>query len=72
MAIARSLVTRPVVVLADEPTGNLDSRTADEIMELFHRLHEQYSTSLVIVTHDKDIAARTQKTYYLKDGGLLP
>jgi putative ABC transport system ATP-binding protein len=72
VAIARSLVNRPAVVLADEPTGNLDSKTADDIMALFTRLHGQYSTSFVIVTHDKDIAARTEKTYFLKDGGLTP
>jgi ABC-type lipoprotein export system ATPase subunit len=72
VAIARSLVNRPAIVLADEPTGNLDSKTADDIMALFARLHGQHSTSFVIVTHDRDIAARTEKTYFLKDGGLAP
>jgi ABC-type lipoprotein export system ATPase subunit len=72
VAIARSLVNRPAVVLADEPTGNLDTKTAEDIMALFQRLHGQHSTSFVIVTHDRDIAARTEKTLFLKDGGLAP
>jgi putative ABC transport system ATP-binding protein len=68
VAIARSLVNRPGLVLADEPTGNLDSATAEEILNLFKELHQQISTSFLIITHDQDIAARTQKTYILKDG----
>jgi ABC-type lipoprotein export system ATPase subunit len=71
VAIARSLVNRPGLVLADEPTGNLDSATADEILKLFNDLHQQMSTSFLIITHDQDIAARTQKTYILKDGGFV-
>jgi ABC-type lipoprotein export system ATPase subunit len=70
VAIARSLVNRPGLVLADEPTGNLDSVTAEEILDLFTELHQQTSTSFLIITHDQDIAARTQKTYILKDGGF--
>ncbi len=70
VAIARSLVNHPAIVFADEPTGNLDSKTADDIMGLFQGLHGMRSTSFLIVTHDKDIAARTEKTYYLKDGEL--
>jgi ABC-type lipoprotein export system ATPase subunit len=68
VAIARSLVNAPMLVLADEPTGNLDSTTADTIMELFSRLHSQLSTTFVIVTHDKDIAGKTQGTYILSEG----
>lgn len=70
VAIARSLVNHPGLILADEPTGNLDSGTAEEILNLFQELHQQLSTSFLIITHDKDIAARTQKTYILKDGGF--
>lgn len=70
VAIARSLVNRPDIVLADEPTGNLDSKTAESIMELFSKLHGNHSTTFVIVTHDKDIAEKTERIYYLKDGGL--
>ena len=70
VAIARSLVNRPGLVLADEPTGNLDSATAEEILSLFKELHQQLSTSFLIITHDQDIAAQTQKTFILKDGGF--
>ncbi len=70
VAIARSLVNQPDLVLADEPTGNLDSATAEEIMHLFAQLHQQMETSFLIITHDSDIAGLTQKTYTLKDGEL--
>ena len=70
VAIARSLVNRPGLILADEPTGNLDSATAEEIMALFKELHKSYATSFLIITHDQDIADQTQKIYILKDGGL--
>jgi ABC-type lipoprotein export system ATPase subunit len=68
VAIARSLVNEPIMVLADEPTGNLDSSTAVTIMDLFDNLHSKLFTTFVIVTHDKDIATRTQKTYNLHEG----
>ncbi len=71
VAIARSLVNRPGLILADEPTGNLDSATAEEIISLFKELHQQMSTSFLIITHDQDIASQTQKTYILKDGGFV-
>lgn len=70
VAIARSLVNAPTVVLADEPTGNLDSKTAGAILDLFDRLHQQLSTTFIIVTHDKDIAQRTQKIYELREGTI--
>jgi ABC-type lipoprotein export system ATPase subunit len=70
VAIARSLVNRPDLVLADEPTGNLDSSTAKDIMALFRTLHESLDTTFLIITHDRDIAAYTQKTFTLQDGGL--
>ena len=67
VAIARALVNDPVLVIADEPTGNLDSRSGEEIMSLLHKLHEQ-GTTIVMVTHDSTIAAHTQRTISLKDG----
>lgn len=70
VAIARSLVNRPGLVLADEPTGNLDQTTAEEIMLLFNHLYQKMDTAFLIITHDRDIAAHTRKIYTLKDGGL--
>jgi putative ABC transport system ATP-binding protein len=70
VAIARSLVNRPDLVLADEPTGNLDQTTAEEIMLLFNHLQKKMDTTFLIITHDRDIAAHTRKIFTLKDGGL--
>ncbi|HEX7241165.1 MAG TPA: ABC transporter ATP-binding protein [Longimicrobiaceae bacterium] len=67
VAIARALVTRPSIVLADEPTGNLDSRTSDEIMALFGRLHADGQT-IVMVTHEPDVAAHAGRVVTLRDG----
>ncbi len=72
VAIARSLVNRPKIVLADEPTGNLDEATSDKIMNLFESLHKKYSTTFVIVTHEKDIAKKTKKVYQLSNRRLSP
>jgi len=71
VAIARSLVGNPKLVLADEPTGNLDTKTSASIMELFQKLNKKLKTTFVIITHDKDIAAETQKKYELTDKGLI-
>ncbi len=67
VAIARALVTRPSILLADEPTGNLDSRTSEEIMALFERLHVDGQT-IIMVTHESDIAAHTERLVVLRDG----
>jgi putative ABC transport system ATP-binding protein len=67
VAIARALINNPVLVIADEPTGNLDSHSGEEIMNLLHKLHAQ-GTTIVMVTHDPKIAAHTQRTVHLIDG----
>jgi putative ABC transport system ATP-binding protein len=70
VAIARSLVNDPVVILADEPTGNLDTRTSLEIMEIFQRLNEKGIT-IVIVTHETDIATFTKRNVIFRDGKII-
>src|SRR6202167_3975527 len=67
VAIARALVNSPSIILADEPTGNLDSKTGDEIMALFARLHQSGNT-IILVTHESDIAAHAHRVIRLRDG----
>lgn len=69
VAIARALVNEPSILLADEPTGNLDSKTGQEILNLFHKIHSQGNT-IIIVTHDRDNAQQAQRIIYLKDGKI--
>jgi predicted ABC-type transport system involved in lysophospholipase L1 biosynthesis ATPase subunit len=72
VAIARALVLGPSVVLADEPTGNLDPHTADEVVDLFLRLNSEAGTALVLVTHNEKLANRLAKKCYLVEGRLRP
>ncbi len=70
VAIARSLINKPKLVLADEPTGNLDSSTADEVFNLFIKLARDYNTSVIMVTHNIELAKKMDKIYELKHGAL--
>ena len=70
VAIARALAANPALILADEPTGNLDSRTGAEVMALFHELHESGNT-IVLITHDAKIAAETPRAIHIHDGRVL-
>jgi len=67
VAIARALVTNPGILLADEPTGALDSKTGDEIMELFNKLHQEGNT-IILITHEQEIANHAHRTIFIKDG----
>ncbi len=71
VAIARALVNQPSIILADEPTGNLDSKAGEEVMRIFQDLNEQYGITIIIVTHEPDIAAHTRRIVRLGDGLLV-
>ncbi|MFH1589482.1 MAG: ABC transporter ATP-binding protein [archaeon] len=71
VAIARSLANSPEVILADEPTGNLDSETGLRVMDFLKKLHKEKGTTIVMVTHDRRVAEQAQRTEYLKDGVIV-
>ena len=69
-AIARALIMNPKIILADEPTGNLDSKTGDEILDLLEKLNKDLGVTLVLVTHEPNVAQRTKRKIYLRDGRI--
>jgi hypothetical protein len=69
-AIARALLNRPAIILADEPTGNLDSANSHDIIQLFQQIRERYGTTVIIATHDTEVAAQADRVITLKDGRL--
>ena len=71
MAVARALVNHPAILLADEPTGNLDSATSEEIMGFLQKLNRDQSITLVMVTHEHDIAAYASRIIHMKDGRVI-
>lgn len=71
VAIARALINNPAIILADEPTGNLDSRTGEEIMHLFRQLHTEQGITLILVTHSPEIAAQADRTITMRDGVVV-
>ena len=70
VAIARSLISTPKILLADEPTGNLDSKTGQDIMDLLLQINKEQNTTLMIVTHDTELITGAQRKIFLKDGHL--
>lgn len=71
VAIARALLTRPKILLADEPTGNLDSKNSKAIIDLFEEIRQRYGMTIIVVTHDPQIAARADREIVLKDGEIV-
>ena len=71
IAVARSLINRPKVIFADEPSGNLDSKNAQLVFDIFNQLTKEFNTSLLIVTHDPDFALKTDRIIEMADGEIV-
>ena len=71
MAIARALVNQPSILLADEPTGNLDSKTSEEIMGIFQRLNREMGITIIMITHEPDIASFAKRVILFRDGKIV-
>ena len=70
MAIARALIARPDIIFADEPTGNLDSKSGGEVMRMLEEIHQRFGKTLVVITHDSRIARRAGRQFVIEDGRL--
>ena len=71
MAIARAMINDPAIILADEPTGALDSKTGHMVMDLFHKLHEEQGKTIVLITHSQELAAETKRIVTILDGNVI-
>lgn len=71
VAIARAMINDPAIILADEPTGALDSKTGHMVMDLFHKLHEEQGKTIVLITHSQELAAETQRIVTIRDGNII-
>lgn len=71
IAIARAIINQPSIILADEPTGALDSQTGHMIMDIFHKLHEEQGKTIILITHSRELASETQRIVTLNDGNII-
>ena len=69
-SIGRAMITNPAIILADEPTGNLDSKSSDEIVELLRKSNRDYKQTIIMITHDSEIASHAQRVIHIRDGQI--